>query len=189
MSQLLDPFIPRPDVRDIHEIVVAAPAEFVFRTACNFDLESPVMVRAIIWLRGRILGAAAGKKRRPAGIIEDTLAMGWGKLAEDPGRYYTAGAACRPWRGNVVFCPIPADQFAAYLQADEVKIAWTLEVEALAPTKTRLTVETRAAATDAPARRKFRRYWRWASLGIRLIRRLLLSAVRREAERAWNRHA
>jgi hypothetical protein len=90
---------------------------------------------------------------------------------------------------DVVFSPIPAEEFAAYARPDEVKIAWTLEVEELASTRSRLRVETRAVATDAEARRKFRHYWRWASVGIRLIRRLLLSAVRREAEREWKRRA
>jgi hypothetical protein len=40
-------------------------------------------------------------------------------------------------------------------------------------------------ATDAPARARFRRYWRWARFGIVAIRLLLLPAVRREAERRW----
>ncbi|MCC6340616.1 MAG: hypothetical protein IT166_00365 [Bryobacterales bacterium] len=186
MSRLLDPYMPRPDVSDLHEVMVKAPAEFVFRTACDFDMESLAAVRAIIRLREVLLGAER-KERRPAGIIEDTLAMGWGKLEEEVGRHYAAGAACRPWEGNVVFHPIPAEQFSTYAHPGEVKITWTLEVEALAPARSRLTVETRAAATDPAARLKFRRYWRWASPGIRLIRRLLLSAVRRKAEREWQR--
>ena len=48
---------------------------------------------------------------------------------------------------------------------------------------TRFATETRAAATDEASRAKFRRYWRFAGPGILLIRKLLLPAVRREAER------
>jgi hypothetical protein len=40
-------------------------------------------------------------------------------------------------------------------------------------------------ATDAGARLKFRRYWRWARFGIVAIRLLLLPAIRRAAERRW----
>jgi hypothetical protein len=40
-------------------------------------------------------------------------------------------------------------------------------------------------ATDAEARRRFRRYWRWARFGIVAIRLLILPAIRREAERRW----
>jgi hypothetical protein len=43
--------------------------------------------------------------------------------------------------------------------------------------------ETRALATDATARARFRRYWAFASPGIALIRRLSLRPLRAEAER------
>jgi hypothetical protein len=43
--------------------------------------------------------------------------------------------------------------------------------------------ETRAAATDAGARSKFRRYWRLFSPGIIAIRLLLLPSLKAEAER------
>ena len=46
-----------------------------------------------------------------------------------------------------------------------------------------MATETRAVATDEASRGKFRRYWRFAGPGILLIRKLLLPAVRREAER------
>jgi hypothetical protein len=66
-----------------------------------------------------------------------------------------------------------------------VKIAWTLEAEPLGDELTRFATETRAAATDAEARAKFRRYWRRFGIGIILIRKLLLPAVQRQAERQW----
>ena len=66
-----------------------------------------------------------------------------------------------------------------------MKIAWTLEAEEIAPDVTRFAQETQAVATDAQARAKFRRYWRWARFGIVGIRLLLLPAVRREAEQRW----
>ena len=55
----------------------------------------------------------------------------------------------------------------------------------MAPDVTRFAQETRAVATDEQARRMFRRYWRWARFGIVAIRRLILPAVRRAAERRW----
>jgi hypothetical protein len=66
-----------------------------------------------------------------------------------------------------------------------VKIAWSLEAIETAPNVTRFAQETRAVATDAVARAKFLRYWRWARFGIVAIRLLMLPAVRREAERRW----
>ena len=43
--------------------------------------------------------------------------------------------------------------------------------------------ETRAVATDASARRKFRRYWARFSAGIVLIREVSMRLVKKEAER------
>ena len=116
---------------------------------------------------------------------ESMSSMGWGVLAEEPGRFFVAGAACQPWKADVVFTPIAAGLFASFAEPDRVKIAWTLETEALEPAVTRFATETRAAATDAPARARFLRYWRFAGFGIVAIRWLLVPGIRREAERRW----
>jgi len=70
-------------------------------------------------------------------------------------------------------------------EPDQVKLAWAREVTEVAPDVSRLAQETRAVATDAAARAKFLRHWRWAHFGIVAIRLLMLPAVRREAERRW----
>jgi hypothetical protein len=85
----------------------------------------------------------------------------------------------------VTFHAIPPARFASYDEPEQVKIAWTLEADPIGPALTRFSSETRAVATDAVARARFRRYWRWARFGIVAIRLLLLPAVRREAERRW----
>lgn len=177
---LLDEFIPRPDIRERHEIIIKAPAGVVYEIACSFDIQSIAMVRAIFWLRAKMLGAKA-VARRSQGLVADMLAMGWGRLAEEPGRYFVAGAACQPWNAEVKFSPIPADQFALFSEPDRVKIAWTLEVEDLGPALTRFVTETRAVATDHAAAIKFQSYWRRFGVGTVLIRRILLSALRRRA--------
>jgi hypothetical protein len=141
-------------------------------------------VAAILRLRALLLGSRQNEGPRE-GLVDETRRLGWGVLEEDEGRYYCAGAVCQPWLADVVFASVPPTEFAGYGEPDRVKIAWTLEVEPLGPERTRLATETRAAATDERARRKFRRYWRFVSPGIVLIRRCLLRAVRRAAERAW----
>ncbi len=83
------------------------------------------------------------------------------------------------------FVAIPPETFAAYAEPGQVKIAWSLEAVETAPNVTRFAQETRAVATDAAARAKFLRYWRWARFGIVAIRLLMLPAVKREAERRW----
>jgi hypothetical protein len=153
--------------------------------AANFNFQSLAGVRALIWLRERLLGAPHSAAREPMGLLAETAKMGWGVLADEPGRVLVRGALCQPWRADVVFTPIPPGGFAAFAEPDLVKIAWTLEAEALGPTTTRFAHETRAVATDAAARAKFMRYWRWARFGIVGIRLLLMPAIRRAAERRW----
>lgn len=178
---LLDPFIPRPDVRERREIVIDAPAVAVFEAACNFDIQSLALVRAIFWLRAKVLGAKI-VQRPSRGLIADMLSIGWEQLAEEPGRYFVGGAACRPWNADVTFQPVPAGEFALFAEPDAVKIAWTLEAAPIGPTRTRLSTETRVVATDNAARAKFRWYWRKFGIGIVLIRIVLLRAVRCKME-------
>ena len=182
---LLDRFVPRPDVRERFETTVRAPAALVMQVATGFDMRSLPAVNAIFRLREALLGAAADAPRRRQGIVEETTGLGWGVLDERPGRWIVCGARCQPWLADVRFSAIAAEEFAAWERPDEVKIAWTLEAEEVQPGLTRFAQETRAVATDAQARRKFRRYWRWARFGIVAIRLLLLPAVRRDAERRW----
>ncbi len=179
---LLDRFVPVPDVRERFETTIRAPAALVMKVAAEFDMQSPPPVKAIFRLREVLLGGRHAP-RPPQGIVEETRRLGWGLLAEDPGRYLACGARCQPWLAEVRFTAIDAERFAAWSEPDHVKIAWTLEAEEVAPNVTRFAQETRAVATDAEARAKFRRYWRWARFGIVGIRLLLLPAVRREAER------
>lgn len=187
VSAVLDRFLPCPDRGGRHEITIHAPAELVLDVARNFDMQSIPTVRAIFWLRAKLLGATEAAARVPQGLVADMLALGWACLAEEPGHFFVAGAACQPWLADVVFSPISSEQFAAYAKPDHVKIAWTLEVEARGPAVTRFTTETRAVATDEGARAKFRRYWRVFGIGIIMIRRLVLPALRRQAEEQWRR--
>jgi len=182
---LLDRYIPSPDVRERFETTIHAPAAVVMKVAAEFDMQSIPAVKAIIWLRETLLGTGRRRQRRPQGILEETRNLGWGVLEEQPGRYVICGARCQPWLADVEFSAVEAQQFVAYSQPDQVKIAWTLEAQEIARDVTRFAQETRAVATDRGARGKFLRYWRWARFGIISIRLLLLPAIRRQAEQQW----
>jgi hypothetical protein len=183
--QRLDRFIPRPDVRERFETVIRAPASLVMEVASHFDLNSVPIVKAIFRLREILMRGGGHAARRPQGILEETTGLGWGVLDEQPGRFVICGATCRPWMADVRFSAVAPAEFEAYAEPGEVKIAWTLEADALGPAATRFAQETRAVATDEYARTRFRRYWRWARFGIVSIRLLMLPAVRRAAEGRW----
>lgn len=180
----LDRFMPSPDVRERHEGLIHAPAEIVFDVALHFDLQAIPVVRAIFWLRGKLMGARA-TTRVARGLVAETMALGWGVLSHRQGREIVMGAVTRPWEADVKFRAVPAEQFPDFAEPELVKIAWTLEAEPVGQALTRFASETRAVATDDAARTRFLRYWRWARFGIVAIRWMMLPAVRREAERRY----
>ena len=83
----------------------------------------------------------------------------------------------------MVFRGIPPEEFAAFNEPEYVKIVWTLRADAISPYSSIARSETRAVATDAAARRRFRWYWARFSAGIVLIREISLRLVKKEAER------
>ena len=177
----LDPFIPAPDARERFAVTVRAPAALVYDIACTFDMQSIWSVRTIFQMRERIMGSRPGV-RVPRGLLDELEGLGWGCLVKRPGELFVGGAVCQPWLADVKFRAVPPEAFAAFAEPDLVKIAWTLETQSRGPTLTELRSETRVAATDEAARKRFLGYWRWARVGIYTIRWLLLPAVRRQAE-------
>ncbi|HEY6562123.1 MAG TPA: hypothetical protein VI072_32875 [Polyangiaceae bacterium] len=186
MDSALDPFIPHPDVRERFVSTIRAPAGVVMKAAAAIDLQSLPAVRAIFWLRERLMGAARGPVRKPQGLLAEMRGLGWGVLVEEADRVLVCGAASQPWVPNPRFTPIEAERFVSYAEPNRVKIAWSLEAERIGPALTRFVHETRVVATDAEARARFNRYWRWARFGIVTIRLLLMPAIRRAAERQWS---
>jgi len=181
----LDRFLPEPDIRERHHVRVRAPAEVVYREAMAFDFESLLLVRALLRGREILMGGKLALPGERLGFAAKMRSIGWELLAEEPGRLHVAGAVCQPWQPDVVFTPVAPEAFAKYAEPDQVKIAWTIETAPQGPEDSLLLTETRAAATDAEARRKFLPYFRRLRPGIVAIRWLLLGAIRRRAEAAW----
>lgn len=180
---LIDAFIPDADIQESHEVVLRAPAELVFATAQSLDLAALPLARLLFWARGRMLGSRDPLRETPPGLLESTRAMGWRELAVRPEREMVLGAVAQPWLADPAFEAVPPEAFPDYAEPDRVKIAWTLEVEPVAPGLTRFRTQTRAVATDLAARRKFMRYWRVFGAGVVLIRVVMVAALKREVER------
>lgn len=93
------------------------------------------------------------------------------------------GAVTQPWMADVVFRPLPPEEFTAFHEPGYVKIVWTLPADPVGPTESVFRTDTRALATDQMARAKFRRYWSFLSPGIILIRWASLGPLKAGAER------
>ena len=184
IDSLLDDMMPNYEAADRHHVLVEAPADVAFRAAREIDLMRSRVVRAIFKGREIALGSTPGAHTGPRGLIDWTRSIGWGVLAEVPGREIVMGCATRPWNADVVFRTLAPAAFRPFDEPDYVKIAWMIRADAIAPLRSIVRTETRVMTTDPAAREKFRRYWAVFSPGIMLIRRVLLRQVRIDSERA-----
>ena len=182
---LLDELMPDYEVSERHAIAVAAPADVTLAAAKEMDLDRSPVVRALFRAREVLLGSQPDATPHPRGLIEEMKSIGWGVLAESPGREIVMGGVTKPWEANPVFRALPPDQFRSFSEPDYVKIAWTLRADPAPSGGSTFRTETRAVATDAGARRKFRAYWAFLSPGIILVRSATLPLLKGEAERRW----
>jgi hypothetical protein len=180
---VLDEFMPAYEIVERHQVRVRAPAAVTFEAAKDQDLRGSGLASAIFKARELVLGARSSDRADDRALLPAMLSLGWGILREEPGREIVLGAVTRPWQANVVFRPVPAAEFAGFDEPDYVKIVWTLRADPVGENESIFRTETRAIATDAAARAKFRRYWAWVSPGVALIRRMMLAPLKAEAER------
>lgn len=183
VDPLLDEFMPSYEVAERHHIRVAAPAAVTLAAAAALEFQEGAMVRAIFRARELVLGTAPRGEPLPKGLLEQVKALGWGVLAENPGREIVMGAVTRPWEADVVFQALRPDQFSAFREPGYVKIAWTLRADPAENGGSIFRTETRVTTTDPEARRRFRWYWARFSPGIILIRHFMLGPLKKAAER------
>lgn len=95
-DRLLDQFMPAYEVVERHHIRISAPAAVAFAFSCEMDLEESLLVRATIRGRELLLGAMPATRSRPQGLLADMQSIGWGILAEVPGREIVVGVSLDP---------------------------------------------------------------------------------------------
>ena len=186
---LLDQFMPVYDIVERHHIRVEAPVAVTFAAARDQDLLRSPGIRAIFRARELLLRSTPDESARPRRLVEQMKGLGWGVLAEIPGREIIMGAVTEPWESDVTFRTLAPDAFATYDEPGHVKIAWTLRADPHGTSASDFRTETRAVATDAAARTRFQRYWALVSPGVALIRWLSLRPLKQEAERLAHRQA
>lgn len=179
----LDRFMPLYDIVERHHIRVAAPADVTLAAAREMSLLDSCVVRALFKGREVMLGSQPKDAPLDASLLRAALSLGWGILADEDGREMVFGAVTKPWEPDPVFRDLVPRDFATFAEPGYVKIVWTLRADASGDGESIFRTETRAIATDAEARAKFRRYWALVSPGVALIRRAMLAPVKAEAER------
>ena len=183
---LIESFALEPDAAAGYEIRIAAPPATVYRALWTADFRSPVVtgLMALRSLPALLLHPRRARRPRRRLTLETLVDGGFGRLAEEPGREIVLGVAGRFWRptGNVL--PFRREDFSGAVAPGLARAVWNFAARDGGDGWTVLSTETRVVCGDAASRQKFRRYWRVVAPFSGLIRRSMLRAVRREAERS-----
>lgn len=178
----LDEFVPVFQFNEVHRIHVDAPPDRVFASIKAVTAPEILLLRTLTWLRrfGRpgpesILNAP---ERLP--ILDVATKTGFLPLAEAPNREILVGTVVMAPRG--LGGERTPEWFKALAAPGVAKAAMSFFVEPDGSGGAWVTTETRVAATDAGARRRFAVYWRVIYPGSAIIRRMWLRAVKRRAE-------
>ncbi len=189
MTAVLDDVLPAYRHRERHTLQIAASPGAVWsalQALSAGDLRLTRVLTGIRALPARLSGDRTEGSALPADrtFIEAFIERGYRELLVDPPSALVAGTAGQPWRlrGGENADVADLDDFRAFARPGFVLIATSFELEAFGE-GTRLSTETRVQPTDAAAARVFRRYWWAIRAGSGLIRRDVLHAVRRRAER------
>lgn len=178
-ASLLDGVMPRWDVRNHHEIDVAASLADTWDALEHDDLLSGSLIaRWLFLLRG--LGSKRGSLRETMGTT------GFSILAEQPGREIVLGIAGRFWalREARALRRLPdAESFRRFAEPGWAKAAMTIRLELLGPGSTRVVTETRVLCCDPTGWFLFRGYWALIAPFSGLIRGEMLRGLRAAAER------
>jgi hypothetical protein len=182
---LIDRFLPAYDWNEVHAIEIRAAPRAVLDAVRSVTAGEIRLLGVLFGLRrlpGRLLGRPPAS-RASGPVLDAILRSGFVLLDEDADREVVVGTIGRFWQLRPVHADIagPAD-FLAYDTPGFARAAMNFRVAESGPGRTRLSTETRIAATDAGARRRFGAYWLLVRPGSGLIRRMWLRAVRKRAE-------
>ena len=173
---LIDTLLPSWDVHAVHGVDVAASPERTWTALAQVTVRELPLARVLMRLRG--LGRSSSGLDRPF-LDRVGFLVPLGEARHER----VSGMIGRPWQPRPARVRIAgAEDFAAFDRPGWVRIATDFRV-ASGARGSRLETETRIQATDASARRRFAVYWRIVGFGSALVRRDVLRAARRRAER------
>jgi hypothetical protein len=172
----IDDLLPAWDWRSAHATRAAAPPQRAAAAVRAIGGRDLPVTGALMRLRA--LGRRAFDDRP---IVEAMSAIGLAVLVDEE-RALLLGGVLAPWRLRGGHLPVTcAEDLRAFAAPGWVRVAAAFTVAGDGD-GSRVATETRIAATDAVARRRFGRYWRVIGPFSGITRREMLAAVRRRAE-------
>ena len=195
---LLDDLMPVYDVVERHAIVVRAAPRVVFRAIRRADLGGGLLTRALLGVRAVPAAVLAVARNPQAALPEwrrrradrarglrltDFERAGFRVVAERAPEELMIGLLGKFWMPRGGLCAdVTTTHFAAGPPAGYALAGWNFTVAARADGSSELRTETRVRCAP-DAKTLFRAYWVLVRPGSGLIRRAMLRAIRREAER------
>ena len=190
---LIDQFLPTFDVSERHSVRVHASAPSTFAALKTADLGGSVLSRALLFLRavpGALmhgmdgLRALAARRHEPISLSTFESA-GFRILAERSPEEIVVGLEGRFWTPSGALCTPSAAEFLRRAPLPgTARAVWNFTVRSVGDGATELATETRVLCADRSTRLRFLPYWVLIRLGSGLIRRTMLTAIRRAAEGA-----
>lgn len=187
---LIDEFLPQWEVRERHQIRIQATPDQVYRSLRTTDLARHPVVRGLLAMRGLPMVLTDWSRLhqlRARAAQPVTLAtfeeQGFRILAEDPPHELLLGLEGAFWTPRGDLRPMDPMSFGEPIPASTARGAWNFSLAAAGVGRCVLRTETRVLTGDVAARWRFRLYWLLIRPGSGLIRRLMLRAIRTEAER------
>jgi hypothetical protein len=182
----IDVYMPDYNFHERHEIFVQAPPERVRAALDQISFGDIGVMQTLGRIRNAAMGVRTPNVAQPAApsprIVELVKSPRSGFfLLEDTPREFVFGLAGRPWNNAGV--RLKPEEFRAWSRPGNVKIAANFLIEDAGSGRSRVITETRVLATDDVATRKMASYWALIYPGSGLVRRSLLEAIRRRAER------
>lgn len=156
-----------------YDTIVRADAATTYAAARGLDVGSSALIRLLLAARGIRTGGRAG--------IDDLLRLGFVMLDERPPEAFVLGLVGRFWTPAGGLRTIAAEKFADFDEPGFAKAAWDFVVTPDGH-RCRLSTTTVVATTDAASARRFARYWTVVGPFSGLMRRRMLTLIRRQAE-------
>ena len=178
-AMLIDDFLPDYDVRERHRTVVHSPAERVYEAVRRLDLSQAKLSMFLFRLRG----IPAGRSAPSCFTLDDFLKMRFILLGEKPNEELLLGLVGRFWTPSGELRRLDAEGYRNFNERGYAKAAWNFSLSERADGSVLLETETRVYCLDEASRRWFRLYWLFIGVFSGLIRREVLQAVKRNAER------
>jgi hypothetical protein len=183
--RLIDSFMPVYDVSEYHETSVRAPIDRVYDAIRTADLGASVVVRLLLRVRALPDVFSRRCRSRVSRITLESVATdGFVLLGENPPNEIALGLIGRFWVAAGEICRVgSAEEFTEFDQSGYAKAVWNISLVEDSRVGTRLATETRVRCLDDESRRRFRLYWLMIGPFSGLIRREVLRAIRKAAER------